>query len=211
MLSRNLRPIAVGVLLLFTVLTVAAVISDGPNGFSSAITYNWLSVQIWLDLVIAMWFWAAWVIVDARAHGRSPWVWVATGFVFGAFAPLLYIIIYHRWPASPALETPADSDPMSRRVIGGVLLLILAAVTAAGLLIDGTDVPGVITHSWSNTQIWVDLVLVILLWVPWLINDARAYGRSSWGWIFGAIVFGSFSALAYLIVYGRWPASHPNG
>ena len=183
MQGTSLRVGAIVVFVGFSILTAIAIATDGSNGFTNAILYNWLAFQIWLDLVIAMVFWAAWVVADARAHGKNPWAWVVTGFLFGAFVPLLYLIVYRRWPASPAEEQAVSDGTTSRRLVGVLLLILLAAVTAIGLVIDGDDFPGAIMASWSNTQIWVDLVIVILLWIPWMVRDARANGRSAWGWV----------------------------
>ena len=204
-----LRWVGLVVLVPFAVLTGVAISVDGSSGFSNAITLNLLSFQIWLDLVIAMLFWAAWLLVDAKAHGRWPWVWLIAAFAFGAFVPLLYMILYQRWPATPGVSASTAGSARARQVLGGVLLVVLGAVTVAGLLVDGTDVFGTVTYSWSNIQIWVDLVVVILLWIPWMLRDARAHGQNPWGWVVFAIALGSFAPLAYLTLYGRWPASHP--
>ena len=211
MQSLNLRVVGILVLLPFAVLTGVAINVDGNDGFSNAITLNLLSLQIWLDLVIAMIFWVAWLLRDARAHGQWPWLWVIAAFLFGAFAPLLYMIVYQRWPATVAGgEEAVGEDALQRRKTLGIILLIgFAAVTVAGLLIDGTDIAGTVTHSWSNIQIWVDLVIVILLWVPWMFQDAKAHGQNPWGWLVFAMALGAFSPLLYLVLYGRWPASHP--
>ena len=207
--DNRLRIGAIVILIPFALLTALAIATDGSNGFANAITHNWLAFQIWLDLVIAMVFWAAWVIRDAKSQNLNPWGWVITSFIFGAFVPLIYTLVYRRWPATPASDSVGD-NAQGRRILGALMFLALAAVTVMGLVVDGTDVPGVITHSWSNTQIWVDLVIVILLWMPWMVSDARANQRNPWGWVVAALLVGSFSPLLYLMIYGRWPASHPN-
>ncbi|MEM7098867.1 MAG: hypothetical protein AAF541_11455 [Pseudomonadota bacterium] len=209
MQESSLRSLAIIVLVPFTALTTMAIYSDGINGFPNAITYNFLSFQIWLDLVIAMLFWCAWVILDARAHGRSPWGWVVAALLFGAFSPLIYILVHKRWPATPARDSAATDDVTSRRTFAAIAFTALLVVTLAGLAIDGTDIMSTITHSWSNIQIWVDLVIVILLWAAWMFADAKTHDINPWGWLVFAAALGSFSPLLYLLVHGRWPASHP--
>ena len=189
-------------------ITVMAFINDGTQGFPSAIFFNLTSLQIWVDLVIAIVFWCAWLVQDAKSHGRNPWPWIVAALIVGCFAPLLYAIVYSRWMASPVnISAPAQTG--MRRGLGIAVLGLFTVLTVAALMTDGTDVPAVVTRSWSNFQIWFDLVIAIVFWLGWMIQDARAQGRSPWGWVVFALVLGSFAPLVYLVAYGRWPASHP--
>ena len=208
MQDSSLRTLAIVILVPFSALTAVAIVADGTNGFPNAIIYNFLSLQIWLDLVIAMLFWCAWVIVDCRQNTRSPVAWIIAALLFGAFAPLIYMVIYRRWPASTGTTDLTDSGT-GPRSFGAVAFALLFVVTIAGLAIDGSDIAGTVTQSWSNIQIWVDLVIVILLWVPWMFSDAKSHGINPWGWFIFAAVLGAFSPLLSLLVYNRWPASHP--
>ncbi len=206
----NPRTFAIVILVPFSVLTVWSVIADGTGGFPAAITHNYTSLQIFFDLVIAMIFWCAWVLKDARKHGRNGWPWVIAGLIFGAFSPLIYMVVHQRWPASVATSGAQETaEAGQRRAFGVVSILFLGALTAAALLVDGTDITATISNSWSNVQIWVDLVIMILIWIVWMVNDARQAGRNPWGWVVLALLIGSFSPLIYLLLYGRWPASHP--
>ncbi len=202
------RIIAILILVPFSILTIAAVAADGADGFAAAITLNLTALQIWLDLVIAMVFWCFWVMRDAREAGRNGIPWVISGLIVGAFAPLLYMLVYQRWPASSPAQPVGESSASTRRTLGVVVLALFGALTAAALISDGTDVPAVITATLSNLQIWVDLVIMIVLWLVWMVKDARANARNPWGWVVFALVLGSFAPLFYLVVYGRWPASH---
>ena len=204
----NSRTTAILVLIPFTALTAMAIVSDGTNGFPAAITYSLTSLQIWVDLVIAMLFWCAWVIRDAKASGRNGLPWVIAALLFGAFAPLLYMVAYQRGFASPG-EAPTAGDASRRRLTATIVIFAFAALTIAALWVDGTDIPGAVMRTWSNVQIWVDLVIIIVMWLAWLIKDARQHGNNPWGWVVFALVLGAFSPLLYTAVHGRWPASHP--
>lgn len=210
MTSTALRLLALLVLLPFTALTVQAGLAGGVTGFPDAITHDLLSLQIWVDLVIAVMFWCGWVVRDARAHGRNGWAWVVSALIVGCFAPLAYMLVHRRWPGSPLSDDAGDpGSPSRRRMIAALVFVPFAALTVAGVVVDGTDVPGTITRTWPNIQIFVDLVLAIGLWVVWMVSDARSAGRNPWGWVVFAAILGSFSPLLYTVVYRRWPASHP--
>ncbi len=203
----NLRIASIIVLILFGGLTAQAIVADGPDGFPNAITYNLTSLQVWLDLVIAMMFWCGWVIYDGRQAGRNPWPWIIGALIFGAFVPLIYLAVYQRWPASSVAEVTAD-NATTRRTVAGIVTAAFAALTAAAIYVDGSDIAATVTHSWSNIQIWVDLVIMIVFWLFWLVKDANANERNPWGWVVFAAVLGAFSPLLYLLTHGRWPGSH---
>ena len=200
----------VGFVLLFA-CTVAAFATDGIGGFQAAIAYNLTSLQIWVDLVIAVMIWCVWLLWDARQTGRNPWPWIIAALVVGCFAPLLYAIVYKRWTASPAEQPPIEATTAGlRRGVGVLVLVLFSVLTGLAVMNDGPDIAATVTRTWSNIQIWFDLVIAIIFWIGWMIKDARAAGRSPWGWVVFAAVLGSFAPLVYLVVYGRWPASHPS-
>lgn len=87
------KPLLVVVLLLFGALTLAAVIADSfPGSVVDAITFNWMSVQIFVDLVLAVAVICVWIYRDARSHGRNPWPWLIAAPVVGMFSPLVYLL-----------------------------------------------------------------------------------------------------------------------
>ena len=203
----NPRTFAILGLMVLTPLTVLAVINDGANGFPNAIVYSWTSLQIWLDLVIAVLLWCAWVVVDARAAGRNPWPWIIAALIVGCFSPLLYTLLYARWPGSAPLPGAVVSG--SARLVGMLAFLALLVVTIVAVAVDGIQIADQVTRTTSNLQIWVDLVIAIVFWLGWMWADARARGASPWGWLVFALALGSFAPLVYLMVYDRSPASHP--
>lgn len=204
----SLKTGAILTLGLFSILTAVAIVIDGPNGFPEAITHSQMTLQIWLDLVIVAVFWCAWVIKDARAEGRSPWLWVVGTLLFGALVPLIYVIRHGKWPASEIQSQPSDNSSR-RRIVCAIVLGLFAIQTVLALIGAGGDPTGDITRSWSNIQIFIDLVIMIVFWIAWMVKDARRNGRSPWIWTLSALITGSFSPLLYLLVNGRWPASHP--
>ena len=199
----SIRVTAVIVTVLFGVLTIAAVVIDGGTGFPEAISHNYWSFQIWLDLVIAMIFWFGWMIGDARRAGRSPWGWVVMGLLIGAFAPLIYLIMYQRWPASDVAAS--ESGASTSRWPGVLGLFVLGVVTLLAVLNDGTDVVPTVIHSLSNIQIRVDLVIVMFSWIVWVVKDCHQRGTSPWGWVILALLIGAFSPLLYLVLMARRP------
>lgn len=80
------------VLAVFTALTLPALIVDGLPGTVAAITHNWASLQIYVDLVLAILVICVWMHADAKAAGRNPWPWVVAAFVVGMFSPLVYLL-----------------------------------------------------------------------------------------------------------------------
>ena len=87
------RALLVATLVLFGAFTVVALAVDGVAGIFDAITFNWLSVQIFLDLVIAIILIMIWVHRDARARGRNPWPWIVAAPFVGVFSPLVYLVV----------------------------------------------------------------------------------------------------------------------
>lgn len=206
----TLRSGAILTLIAFGALTVFAVIADGPGGFPDAITHSLTWFQIWVDLVIAMIFWCAWVVQDGLSSGRNPWPWVIGALIFGALAPLIYMIAFQRWPASPVPDVQGTGSQSRRRVVAGIALALFAILTMAALALDETDL--IFHRTWSSFQIVVDLMIMIVMWTVWVVRDARQSGRNPWGWVIFAVVpLSSFAPLVYMLVYARWPASHRIG
>ena len=203
----NLRTLAILILVPFAALTATAVVVDGSDGFPRAINYNMLTLQIWLDLVIAMVFWCTWVCFDERRWYVAA-LWVLGALAVGAFAPLLYLLIHQRWPASAAERPPAEGTIL-RRIVAALVLVVFGFYTWLAMQLDGSDIVGAATSSWSSIQIWVDLVIVIFLWLAWMFRDAQINGRWPWFWLVLALLIGCFSPLLYTVVYGRTPAGHP--
>ena len=86
------RTLLLVVLIAFSGLTAVALIEDGLRGTLEAITFNWASLQIYCDLVLAVSVICVWMFRDARCRGWNPWPWIAAAFVVGMFSPLTYLL-----------------------------------------------------------------------------------------------------------------------
>ena len=89
---RSERWFIVAVLVLFAGFTLVALAMDGLVGIVHAITYNWMSVQIFIDLVLAVVVLDIWIHRDARASGKNPWPWLVASLISGMFSPLIYFL-----------------------------------------------------------------------------------------------------------------------
>ncbi len=93
MISTTEKRLLAVTLILFGALTAVAVVVDGlPGGVVAAITFNWWSVQIFVDLVLAVIVIGVWIYRDATKHGRNPWPWLVAAPIVGMFSPLLYLL-----------------------------------------------------------------------------------------------------------------------
>lgn len=90
------RPLLLCVLVMFGALSVVALALDGIGGVVNAITFNWSSLQIYADLVIAIVVISVWIHNDARARGRNPWPWIVASLIVGMFGPLVYLLARRR-------------------------------------------------------------------------------------------------------------------
>ncbi len=65
---------------------------------------------------------------------------------------------------------------------------------------------GIFTSSFSNwgtVQVLCDLVVVCVLAMIWMVNDARARGLNAWPYVVVTLLAGSFGPLLYLLRRGR--------
>ncbi len=56
----------------FLALTGYALFAESPTAVWEAITHNWWSVQIFVDLCVAATFATVWMWRDAKRHGINP-------------------------------------------------------------------------------------------------------------------------------------------
>lgn len=88
------RRLALGAIIGFAVLTIAGVVNDGlPGGAVDAITFNTMSWQIYIDLVLAIIVLSIWIHRDATRRGTNPWPYIAGGVIAGMFGPLFYLLL----------------------------------------------------------------------------------------------------------------------
>ncbi len=86
------RTIILILLIPFTILTAVALWNDGVLGILTSITSSYGSLQIYVDLVIALILILAWMWRDAKATGRNIWPWIITTLLIGSFGPLIYLL-----------------------------------------------------------------------------------------------------------------------
>ncbi|MEM6300959.1 MAG: hypothetical protein AAF749_04405 [Pseudomonadota bacterium] len=79
------------ILVPFSALTYYALMNGGIAGILSFHTSpgGW---QVFVDLVIALLLVLTFLIPDAKARGRNPWLWVGLTVCLGSFGPLLYFL-----------------------------------------------------------------------------------------------------------------------
>jgi len=87
----TMRTLLLVTLIFFGVLTAIALWFDGITGIFASITSSWGSLQIFVDLVIALTLIMVWMYRDAKRRERNPWPWILATLAVGAFSPLIYL------------------------------------------------------------------------------------------------------------------------
>jgi hypothetical protein len=77
---------------LFAILTGIALWKHGYSGVLGHQFQNFAGGQVFADLVIALSLATLWMWHDAKATGRSIWIWIFITLIFGSFGPLLYLL-----------------------------------------------------------------------------------------------------------------------
>lgn len=99
----NLKQIGIGLVLAdFIALTAYAIWQHGYLAFFDVAVMNAITVQLSVDLVIALSFVAAWMWTDARRRGVSPLPYLVVTLFLGSIGPLLYL--FGRAGDEPARE-----------------------------------------------------------------------------------------------------------
>lgn len=62
------------------------------------------ALQVLLDLCILGLLASLWIIRDARAAGRNPWIYVILTVTAGSFGPLLYLLLAPGPATAPAAQ-----------------------------------------------------------------------------------------------------------
>lgn len=93
MTDKTIRTILLMTLVSFGILTGIALWFDGLTGIFASISSSWGSLQIFVDLVIALTLIMVWIYRDARTKGHNPWPWIVATLAVGAFSPLVYLLV----------------------------------------------------------------------------------------------------------------------
>lgn len=79
-------------LLAFGVYSTFIVVQHGYFGFLElALAEPW-GGQMFLDLVIALSLFIAWMVRDARSRGMTPWPFIVVTLALGSIGALLYLV-----------------------------------------------------------------------------------------------------------------------
>lgn len=79
-------------LIVFGTLTAIALWQHGYWGIILRNFENTASMQVFVDLVIALLLITVWMWRDASANGRNIWPWIALTLIAGSFGPLGYLM-----------------------------------------------------------------------------------------------------------------------
>ncbi len=106
----NRKQIALSVILAdFVALTAYAVYHYGYTAFLTMMTANAITVQVGIDLILALSMVTIWMVRDARARGWSPLPYVLLTLTLGSIGPMLYFI--RRLGTEPATEPHFAAHP----------------------------------------------------------------------------------------------------
>lgn len=86
------KPLVFLVLMAFGAFTVTAIWLEGFGGIFGSITNSLGSMQIFIDLIIALLLVMVWMWRDAKQKERNIWPWLVLTLIAGSFGPLLYLI-----------------------------------------------------------------------------------------------------------------------
>ena len=88
----NLKQIGIGLVLAdFVALTAYAIWQYGYVAFLDLATMNAITVQVSIDLVIALAIVSVWMDADARARGTSAVPYLVLTLFLGSIGPLAYL------------------------------------------------------------------------------------------------------------------------
>lgn len=85
-------------IILFGMLTVAALVDVGYLGIVRPHFQSWGAAQVLADLTILGVLACAWMIADAPGRGVKAWPFVLLTLLAGSFGPLAYLVIRERVP-----------------------------------------------------------------------------------------------------------------
>jgi hypothetical protein len=89
----NKKQIALGVVLAdFVAFTAYVIVNYGYVGLFEAAMANAATIQVLLDLTIALSIFLFWMWQDARQHGIAPLPYVVLTAALGSIGPLVYLI-----------------------------------------------------------------------------------------------------------------------
>lgn len=104
----NLKQIGMALVLLdFAALTAYACFAEPPAAIVEAVSHNWWSLQIAIDLVISATFGGVWLYQDAKKRGINPLPWLVALPLTGSLSLLAYVVRRGFAPAREVSLRPA--------------------------------------------------------------------------------------------------------
>src|SRR5262245_19645319 len=101
----NLKRLGVLFLFLdFAAFTAWVVVTQPLGAVADAVRASYWTVQIAIDLVIALSFGAVWLARDAKARGMNPLPWIVALPFTGSLSLLAYLLLRREHGAEPALR-----------------------------------------------------------------------------------------------------------
>jgi hypothetical protein len=105
----NLKQLGLEAILIgFSAFTAYAVYQHGYIGIFAQGLANAATIQVFLDLTIALGLVLLWIWQDARTQGISPLLYIILTLTLGSIGPLLYLI--RRFSKDPHLH-PQTTRP----------------------------------------------------------------------------------------------------
>ena len=91
-MHKNTKLLIILVLILFASLTYVAVLDYGYFGIWKLQIQNFGTLQVLVDILIALSLVSIWMWSDAKKTNRIFWPWVFLTITLGSFGPLLYLL-----------------------------------------------------------------------------------------------------------------------
>jgi hypothetical protein len=91
--ARRLAWFAAPVLVVFTAFSMWVLIARGPLELVAQLQGQPWSVQLLLDLAIALGFALSWMRTDARQRGLPWWPFLLVTLAVGSIGPLAYLVV----------------------------------------------------------------------------------------------------------------------
>lgn len=89
----NRKTLAIVLLIPLLAATVYAISETGLTGVLAYPVNEPWSLQVIIDLCVALILVLSWLIPDAQATGRNPWPWVVATPFLGSISPLIYLAL----------------------------------------------------------------------------------------------------------------------
>lgn len=88
-----------------------------------------------------------------------------------------------------------------KKVLLTATLVVFGAITAIAVWNHGyIGIFAFQFSSWAGVQVLVDLLIAVVIFLFWMVPDAKAKGRNPWPYLIISLLGGAFGALFYLLL-----------